>query len=178
MDWEPNVDGVEYFCTQVWPAVKAEVSGARLRLVGRNPDRRVQRWASSSIEVTGKVPSVLEHLHESAVVIVPLRIGGGTRLKIYEAMAAGKAVVSTTIGAEGLDVRNGKDIVLADDANAFAQAVILLLRDHELRKRYEKAAADTAAQFGWPAIGDQFSNILQAVIERRSKITAVPASQA
>jgi glycosyltransferase involved in cell wall biosynthesis len=138
----------------------------------------VQKWASNSIEVTGRVPSVLEHLHESAVVIVPLRIGGGTRLKIYEAMAAGKAVVSTTIGAEGLDVRNGKDIVLADDANAFAQAVILLLRDQELRQRYEKAAAETAAQFGWPAIGDQFSDILRSVVERKSKASAVPASRA
>jgi glycosyltransferase involved in cell wall biosynthesis len=177
MDWEPNVDGVEYFCTQIWPAVKAEIPEARLRFVGRNPDRRVQKWVSDSIEVTGRVPSVLEHLHDSAVVIVPLRIGGGTRLKIYEAMAAGKAVVSTTIGAEGLDVRNGKDIVLADDANAFAQAVILLLRDQELRQRYEKAAAETAAQFGWPAIGDQFSDILRSVVERKSKATAIPASR-
>ena len=100
MDWEPNVDGVEYFCTEVWPSIKAEVPEARFRIVGRNPDRRVQKWASNSIndggsiEVTGRVPSIVEHLRQSAVVIVPLRIGGGTRLKIYEAMATGKAVVS------------------------------------------------------------------------------------
>lgn len=172
MDWEPNVDGVEYFCSEVWPVIKAEVPEARFRIVGRNPDRRVQKWASNSthdsIEVTGRVPSVLEHLRESAVVIVPLRIGGGTRLKIYEAMATARAVVSTTVGAEGLDVHHGRDIILADDARSFAQAVIMLLRDPALRRRYEKAAAETAARYDWPAIGERFSEILQSVAEGKS----------
>lgn len=169
MDWEPNVDGVEYFCGEIWPTIQAEVPGARFRIVGRNPVRRVQKWASESIEVTGRVPSVVEHLRESAVVIVPLRIGGGTRLKIYEAMAAEKAVVSTTVGAEGLDVHAGRDIMLADDAKAFAQAVIMLLRDRDLRKRYEKAAAETAARYDWPAIGQRFSEVLRAVAEKKSE---------
>lgn len=178
MDWEPNVDGVEYFCGEIWPAVKAEVPGARFRIVGRNPGRRVQKWASESIEVTGRVPSVVEHLRDSAVVIVPLRIGGGTRLKIYEAMATGKAVVSTTVGAEGLDVRHGKDIMLADDPRSFAQAVIMLLRDRELRQRYEKAAADTAARFDWPAVGERFADVLRSVTQGDSKPGAVPARMA
>jgi glycosyltransferase involved in cell wall biosynthesis len=168
MDWEPNVDGVEYFCGEIWPSIKAEVPQARFRIVGRNPDRRVQKWASDSIEVTGRVPSVVEHLRQSAVVIVPLRIGGGTRLKIYEAMATAKAVVSTTVGAEGLDVHHGRDIILADDARSFAQAVIMLLRDPELRRRYEKAAAETAARYDWPAIGERFSEVLQSVAEKKS----------
>jgi glycosyltransferase involved in cell wall biosynthesis len=180
MDWEPNVDGVEYFCGQVWPSIKAEVPQARLRIVGRNPDRRIQKWASSSndgsIEVTGRVPSVVEHLQQSAVVIVPLRIGGGTRLKIYEAMATAKAVVSTTVGAEGLDVHHGRDIILADDPGSFAQAVIMLLRDPELRCRYGKAAAETAARYDWPAIGDRFGEILQLVAEKKSlAVRAIPA---
>jgi glycosyltransferase involved in cell wall biosynthesis len=183
MDWEPNVDGVEFFCGEVWPAIKAEVPEARLRIVGRNPDRRVQKWASdsiqnsiqSSIEVTGRVPSVVEHLHQSAVVIVPLRIGGGTRLKIYEAMASGKAVVSTTVGAEGLDVHPGRDIIFADDARSFAQAVIMLLRDPQLRRRYEKAAAETAARYDWPAIGERFTQVLQSVAEKKSfTMRAIP----
>jgi glycosyltransferase involved in cell wall biosynthesis len=168
MDWEPNVDAVEYFCGEVWPSIKAEVPQARFRIVGRNPDRRVQKWESDSIEVTGRVPSVVEHLHQSAVVIVPLRIGGGTRLKIYEAMATAKAVVSTTVGAEGLDVHHGRDIILADDARSFAQAVIMLLRDPELRRRYQKAAAETAARYDWPAIGERFSEVLQSVTEKKS----------
>ncbi len=170
MDWEPNVDGVEYFCSEIWPTIKAEAPQARFRIVGRNPDRRVQKWASDSIEVTGRVPSVVEHLHASAVVIVPLRIGGGTRLKIYEAMAAAKAVVSTTIGAEGLDVHHGRDIILADDPRSFAQAVIMLLQDPNLRRRYEQAAAETAARYDWPAIGERFSEVLQLVAEKKSVV--------
>jgi glycosyltransferase involved in cell wall biosynthesis len=169
MDWEPNADGVEYFCNQVWPAIKVEVPEARFRIVGRNPGRRVQKLASDSVEVTGRVPSVVEHLRESAVVIVPLRIGGGTRLKIYEAMAAGKAVVSTTVGAEGLDIHHGRDIVLADDARAFSQAVIMLMRDGELRSRYEKAAAETAARYDWSAIGHHFAHVLQSLAETKSQ---------
>src|SRR5208282_4722572 len=180
MDWEPNVDGVEYFCSEVWPLIKAEVPQARLRIVGRNPDRRVQKWAWSSddhsIEVSGRVPSVVEHLRQSAVVIVPLRIGGGTRLKIYEAMATAKAVVCTTVGAEGLDVHHGRDIILADDARSFAQAVIMLLRDPELRRRYEKAAAETAARYDWPAVGERFSEVLQSVAQKKSLAArAMPA---
>jgi polysaccharide biosynthesis protein PslH len=184
MDWEPNVDGVEYFCSEVWPTIKAEVPQARFRIVGRNPDRRVQKWASNStttndvgsIEVTGRVPSIVEHLHQSAVVIVPLRIGGGTRLKIYEAMATAKAVVSTTVGAEGLDVHHGRDIILADDPRSFAQAVIMLLRDPELRRRYEKAAVETAARYDWPAIGERFSEVLQSVAGKKSlAVRTIPA---
>ncbi len=171
MDWEPNVDGVEFFCGAVWPLIKAEIPGARFRIVGRNPDRRVEKWAAndSSISVTGRVPSVVEHLHESSAVIVPLRIGGGTRLKIYEAMATGKAVISTTIGAEGLDVTHGHDIMLADDAPSFAQAVITVLKDCDLRQRYETAAATTAARYDWPAIGERFAEVLQAVAQRKSR---------
>lgn len=156
MDWEPNVDAVEHFCARVWPAIKEEVPEAKFRIVGRNPDRRVQKLRSQVVEVTGSVASVAEHLQEAAVVVVPLRIGGGTRLKIYEAMAAGKAVVSTTVGAEGLDVHNGRDIWLADDAGAQAEAVVALLRDRELRRRYERAAAAQAAKFAWPAVAEKF----------------------
>jgi glycosyltransferase involved in cell wall biosynthesis len=169
MDWEPNVDGVEYFCSEVWPAIQVEVPEARVRIVGRNPDRRITKWASDFIEVTGRVPSVVEHLRQSAVIIVPLRIGGGTRLKIYEAMATAKAVVSTSIGAEGLDVHHGRDIMLADAPRSFAQAVIMLLRDRELRRRYERAAAETAARYDWPMIGERFSDILQSVAKAANR---------
>ena len=179
MDWEPNVDGVEYFCGGIWPAIKAEVPEARLRLVGRNPVSRVGKWASDAIEVTGRVPSVVEYLRQSAVVVVPLRIGGGTRLKIYEAMATAKAVVSTTVGAEGLDVHHGRDIILADDARSFSHAVIMLLCDRDLRQRYEKAAAETAARYDWPAIGERFGEVLQSMVEKKAHAAgAVPAGRA
>jgi glycosyltransferase involved in cell wall biosynthesis len=163
MDWEPNIDAMEYFCGEIWPLVVAEVAGAKFRIVGRNPDKRVQKLASKSVEVTGTVASVVDHLRQAAAVIVPLRIGGGTRLKIYEAMAMGKAIVSTSVGAEGLDVHHGRDIVLAEDAKIFAESIVGFLLDRELRSRYEQAAAALAAQYGWPAIGDKFGKVLEIV---------------
>jgi polysaccharide biosynthesis protein PslH len=143
--------------------VLARIPQAKFRIVGRNPDRRVQRFAGDSIEVTGRVPEVIDQLREAAVVIVPLRIGGGTRLKIYEAMAAGKAIVSTSVGAEGLDVHHGRDITLADDPRAFAEAILMLLENADVRKRYERAAAELAARYDWPAVAARFEEVLEKV---------------
>jgi sugar transferase (PEP-CTERM/EpsH1 system associated) len=163
MDWEPNIDAVQYFCAEIWPRILAKVPEARFRIVGRNPDRRVEAMACESVEVTGRVSSVVEHLREAAVVVVPLRVGGGTRLKIYEAMAVGKAVVSTTVGAEGLDVHHGKDVILADSPNVFAESVITLLEDVEARRRMGQAAAVLAGKYAWPVIADKFGEVLQQV---------------
>jgi polysaccharide biosynthesis protein PslH len=175
MDWQPNVDAMQYFCRQIWPAILAQVPEAKFRVVGRNPDSRVLNLRSNSIEVTGSVPSVIDHLREAGVVVVPLRIGGGTRLKIYEAMAMGKAVVSTSVGAEGLDVHQGQDIILADDPSGFANSVTMLLRNAELRQRYESAAARLAAQYDWTAVGEKFADGLRFVATTRHRVgSAVP----
>jgi glycosyltransferase involved in cell wall biosynthesis len=160
MDWEANIDGVDYFCRGIWPEVKAGVPAAKFCVVGRNPHPRVAKWASDSVEITGRVSSVLPYLSRADVFVVPLRIGGGTRLKIYEAMAAGKAVVSTAVGAEGLDVHHGKDILLADTEKAFAGAIIDLLRDSGLRRRMGNAAARLAAQYDWAIIARRFEDVL------------------
>ncbi len=168
MDWEANVDGVEYFCRDIWPRVLAAVPRARFRVVGRDPHPRVLRHASATVEVTGRVPSVVGHLKEAAVFVVPLRVGGGTRLKIYEAMAAGKAVVSTTIGAEGLDVHDGRDIIIADDAEKFAASVIELLQDDGRRRELERAASELAARYDWKAIAAHFEESLSRAAEQAS----------
>ena len=160
MDWEPNIDAAEYFCSEIWPRITHAYPGAQFQLIGRSPHSRVRRLASESITVTGTVPSVMDFLRDATVVVVPLRVGGGTRLKIYEAMAMGKAVVSTTIGAEGLDVQSGRDLILADEAKAFADSVLALLRDAELRRRYEVAAAASASRFDWAKISEHFNDIL------------------
>ena len=166
MDWEPNVDAMEYFCQRIWPAIRSQAPEAKLRIVGRNPGDRVRKLASDHVAITGRVPSVADHLREASVVVVPLRIGGGTRLKIYEAMAAGKAVVSTSIGAEGLDVHPGRDIVLADNPQSFADAVLTLLRDKDLRRNYEKAAAELAQQYDWSIIGEKFGRTLELICDQ------------
>jgi polysaccharide biosynthesis protein PslH len=161
MDWEPNIDGVEFFCKDIWPLVLARIPEARLRIVGREPDPRVKKPASRSVHVTGTVPSVIDHLREAAVLVVPLRIGGGTRIKIYEGMAMGKATVSTSVGAEGLDVHHQRDILLSDDAHSFAESVIRLLRDEAFRQRVEVAAVATASQYDWSVVSRRFAEILQ-----------------
>ena len=171
MDWKPNIDAVEFFCAEVLPHIHAKVPEARFRIVGRNPGQRVQNLRSGAVEVTGTVSSVLEHLQAAAIVVVPLRVAGGTRLKIYEAMAAGKAIVSTSIGAEGLDVHPGQDIILADNAEEFADAAVMLIRDSKLRKRYESAAAELALQYDWRLVGQKFVCVLQEAVAAESDST-------
>ena len=163
MDWEPNIDAMEYFCAQIWPRILAEYPDAIFQIVGRNPFARVQRLASKSVQVTGTVPSVKDYLRDATVVIVPLRIGGGTRLKIYEAMAMGKALVSTSIGAEGLSFQDGRDLLLADDASSFAGAILLLLRDGQVRRKFEQAAVALAAQYDWSVVAGQLAEVLEKI---------------
>ena len=164
MDWAPNIDGVEFFCKEIWPQVLTKVPGARFRIVGRDPQPRVRALASENVEVTGTVPSIIDHLREAAVFVVPLRIGGGTRIKIYEGMAMGKATVSTTVGAEGLDVQHGRDILLEDSPAGFASAIVTFLQNEEVRRRYEAAAAATARKYDWSVITEQFVEVLQKTI--------------
>ena len=173
MDWEANIDGVEYFCKDIWPRVLTQVPEARFRIVGRDPHPRVKRLASESVEVTGTVPSIVDHLRAAAVFVVPLRIGGGTRIKIYEAMAMGKATISTAVGAEGLDVQHGRDILLEDDPAGFAEAIVKLLRDEVLLRRFEAAAAATARQYDWSVITERFVEVLDRTIRAAEATSAI-----
>jgi glycosyltransferase involved in cell wall biosynthesis len=178
MDWEPNIDGVEFFCREIWPLVLARVPNARFRIVGRDPHPRVKKLASDSVEVTGTVPSIVEHLRSAAVFVVPLRMGGGTRIKIYEGMAMGKATVSTTVGAEGLDVEHGRDILLEDKPDTFADAIITFLQDESVRRRYEAAAAATARKYDWSVIAQDFVEVLQKTIDAASGVVSQAAVRA
>jgi polysaccharide biosynthesis protein PslH len=164
MDWEPNIDAVEYFCREIWPTVLASFPNARFQIVGRNPHLRVQRLADNTIQVTGMVASVVDYLHSATIVVVPLRIGGGTRLKIFEAMAMGKALVSTSIGAEGLDVTPGRDLLLADTPETFASSILSLLRRPDLRRNCERHAAILAAHYDWSEIASAFAEVLEKAI--------------
>jgi polysaccharide biosynthesis protein PslH len=140
MDWLPNEDAMRFFCRDVLPLIRAEEPRARLSIVGRSPTAAVRALAEEHIEVTGTVPDVRPFMRKAAVHVVPLRIGGGTRLKIFEAMAMGQAVVSTTIGAEGLPVADGEHVRIADGPRAFADAVLSLLRDPRRRQSLGAAA--------------------------------------
>jgi sugar transferase (PEP-CTERM/EpsH1 system associated) len=174
MDWLPNEDAMAHFCTDILPLIRAEEPEATLSIVGRAPTPAVQRLAADSgIEVTGRVDDVRDHIARGAVYIVPIRIGGGTRLKIFEAMAMGKAVVSTTVGAEGLPVSDGADVCIADAPRAFAAAVVSLLRDAGRRMQLERAARDlVVTHYDWSAVAEQLDNALLAAAQGRMPAAA------
>jgi polysaccharide biosynthesis protein PslH len=175
MDWLPNEDAMLYFVRDILPRIRASEPDVTLSIVGRTPTPAVQRLAAENrIEVTGRVDDVRPHVAAAEVYIVPLRIGGGTRLKIFEAMSMAKAVVSTTIGAEGLPITPGRDIVLADEPAAFADAVVQLIRTREKREAIERAARDLVKEkYDWAAVSRNFEEALgaargEAHVSRRS----------
>ena len=135
MDWQPNEDAVLYFCDQILPFIRAKLPGAKFYIVGSNPTDRVLKLRTiQGVIVTGSVEDVRPYIVESTVYVVPLRIGGGTRLKILQALAMEKAVVSTSIGCEGLGLQPGKHLLVADDPEQFAAGTIQLIKDTSLRR--------------------------------------------
>jgi sugar transferase (PEP-CTERM/EpsH1 system associated) len=162
MDWLPNEDGMQLFVREILPRIRESIPDATLSIIGRAPTPAVQRLAEDrGVEVTGRVDDIRPHIAAGAVYVVPLRIGGGTRLKIFEAMAMGKAVVSTTIGAEGLPVTDGRDIRIADDPASFARAVVHLIREPEERRILEAAARRLVQdRYDWSAVAVDFERAL------------------
>ena len=162
MDWLPNEDGMTYFCRDIFPLIRRQEPGATLSIIGRSPTPAVRRLAElPGVEVTGRVDDVRPHIATGTVYVVPLRIGGGTRLKIFEAMSMAKAVVSTTIGAEGLPVTNGRDLVIADEPARFADAAVRLMRDADARRAIEVAARRLVVErYDWSAVAADFEGAL------------------
>jgi sugar transferase (PEP-CTERM/EpsH1 system associated) len=161
MDWLPNEDGILWFTDEILPKIRARVPGATLTVVGRNPPARVRALADRDplVRVTGTVPDVRPYIERAAVFVVPLRIGGGTRLKIFEAMAMERAVVSTAVGAEGLPVSDGENVALADAPQAFADAVSGMLEAPMRAAALGAAAADLVrTSFGWDRVADIFAD--------------------
>lgn len=163
MDWRPNIDGIHWFVADILPLIRRRRPECSVAVAGRNPPAEILRLAQADarIHVTGTLADVRPYLWDSAVSIVPLRIGGGTRLKIYEAMAAKVPVVSTTIGAEGLDVRDGENIVHADSPEAFAERCLALLGCAEARRKQSQAAWEmVSACYSWEAVSRKFELLL------------------
>jgi glycosyltransferase involved in cell wall biosynthesis len=163
MDWLPNEDAILYLVGSILPLIQQHCPEVTLEVVGRRPSRKLQAVAEAAqcIRLTGWVEDIRPFVARGSVCIVPLRIGGGTRLKIFEAMAMGKAVVSTTVGAEGLPVRSGDNILLADTPNDFAASVISLLRDPQQRHRLGTAARILVQEnYSWPKVAESFARIL------------------
>ncbi|MFY9744551.1 MAG: glycosyltransferase [Candidatus Sulfotelmatobacter sp.] len=169
MDWLPNEDAIFYFLDEIFPLIVQKSPRIVLEVVGRKPSRKLQARAEQerNVTLTGWVEDIRPYLARAAVCIVPLRIGGGTRLKIFEAMAMAKAVVSTSVGAEGLPVSSGRNICLADTPRDFADRVISLLEDSSERRRIGTAARMMVQEkYSWGQIAESFSQTLLKVLSR------------
>ncbi|NOT22632.1 MAG: glycosyltransferase [Nitrospiraceae bacterium] len=167
MDWLPNEDAILYFAEQILPRIKNILPDIRLTIVGRSPSPRVFQLSrqESGITITGRVEDVRPYMQRAGAYIVPIRIGGGTRLKVYEAMAMEMPVVSTRVGAEGLPVLHGEHLLFADTPEDFATAVIRILTDADLARALgEKASATVRERYGWGNVATKFSLICQDVL--------------
>jgi glycosyltransferase involved in cell wall biosynthesis len=163
MDWYPNEDGILNFIETTLPRIEREVPGSFLTVVGRRPSQRLRAQAAAArVRVTGTVDDVRPHMAEAAVYVVPLRVGGGTRLKIFEALAMGKAVVSTGVGAEGLPLVPGRHALIADSPAEFADAVVGLLRDPDRRQALGQAGRRLVEErFSWRQVAREFGERLK-----------------
>lgn len=171
MDWRPNLDGMEWFLEEIWPIVRQHRPETTLAIVGRQPPAAFAARARSTpgVTVTGTVPDVRPYLWGSRMSIVPLRIGGGTRLKIYESMGASVPVVSTTIGAEGLHLTPGIHYANADDATGFAtQCLNLLSAQSGAPDIAANALSFVTERFGWPVVAAHFERVLEGCVTAAS----------
>jgi glycosyltransferase involved in cell wall biosynthesis len=163
MDWLANIDAIEFFLDAVWPKIAAAVPQARMTVVGRAPPAHLVervRTRAANWTFTGYVDDIRPHIRSAAVYVIPLRVGGGTRLKVFEAMALGCPVVATAIGVEGLPLQAGTHYLLADEAGAMAESVVRLLGDAGARERLSSAArAYVAEHFSFRSIARDFERI-------------------
>jgi polysaccharide biosynthesis protein PslH len=169
MDVHTNKDAVLYFWRDIFPLLQKQHPQVRITFVGSAPPKVIADAASrnGNIKVTGFVDDVRPYIDEAEVMIVPLRIGSGTRLKILDAMAMGKAIVSTPTGCEGLEISDGKNILIADTQEDFANKIIELLSNRDMRIKLGKHARNLAETYDWSLITDKQENVYQSVIERR-----------
>ena len=170
MSYVPNIDGVTHFIQDIWPRIAEANPDARCKIIGGRAPASVQALAGPRVELTGFVPDLRPHLAEAAAVVVPLRLGGGTRLKIVEAMAMGKAIVSTTLGAEGINAVPGQEILLEDNPSAFADAVSRLLAEPALAARIGRSARQLAVErYSWSGAAQALEGFYRRILETRSQ---------
>jgi glycosyltransferase involved in cell wall biosynthesis len=160
MSWPPNAEGLRWLLREVWPRVRDAVPDARLLAVGGGPPEDVQRLAAADdrVELPGRVPELEPWFERASVVVIPILSGAGIRLKVLDALASGRAIVSTTMGAEGAVVADGEHLVIADGARAFADATIALLRDPgDMGAKARRLAEE---RYDWRVLGDRFEALL------------------
>ena len=173
MDWLANIDGIEHYAERIWPLISQAVPDAKMRVVGRVPPAWMVKRIESLYpewEFTGFVDDVRDHISGADAFVIPLRVGGGTRIKAFEAMAMGVPVVSTAIGIEGLPVEAGAHYLLGDDDEEFAEQVVSLLRDGSLRAKLSVDARRLVReQFDYRVAARVFEQICLDTVEHHRK---------
>lgn len=170
MHYHPNIDAVHYFFREIHPHLVKLIPEVRVSIVGHRPPEDVLSWQRlPGVKITGSVPDIRPYLAECTATIVPLRLGGGTRLKIMESIASGRPVVSTSVGAQGLGMRHGEHLLLADDPIKFAEEAAGLLNDRELRRHLvAKARPFVVERFSWKALGEKFEILCSELVGRKT----------
>lgn len=164
MGYRPNIDAVTFFCREIYPRIMAEFPGVAFWIVGKNPSEEVIQLNGGGVHVTGQVDDLCPYYSRSTVCVVPLRAGGGTRLKILEAMALSRPVVTTSIGCEGLEVADGKHLLIADTPDQFAEKTLLLLADEGLRQRIAAQARElVVTRYDWDIIARRLMQVYAEV---------------
>jgi glycosyltransferase involved in cell wall biosynthesis len=178
LDYRPNIDGVTFLVDEVLPLLRERFPDVRLTVVGRGPASEVRALERRGVEATGEVPDVRPYLRGAAVVVVPIRMGSGTRLKVVEALSLAKPVVSTTLGCEGVDVRDREHLLIGDTPQAFAAQVERLFDDAEAGERLGRAGRELMErQYSWEYAGRLLEEVYASVIgaesglERRDRVT-------
>lgn len=167
----PNRDAVEFFLDSIWPSVREQQPEATFHTIGKNlTDEKSRFERHPGVACLGYVRDIRPHFAEAECSVVPIRTGGGTRLKILDAWAMGKAIVSTSIGCEGLDTVDGQNILIRDDPADFANAVVNVLRDAELRTRLARNGRTTAEEvYAWPVVGNKINSLYNNLLDRNAR---------
>jgi glycosyltransferase involved in cell wall biosynthesis len=166
-DWEPNSDAMHWYFDEILPLIRKDVPKVETWAVGKSPTAAMKRMAESDprFHVTGRVEDVRPYMHKGSVYIVPMRSGSGTRLKVFEALSCGKAMVSTPTGAEGLPVKDAESVMLAATAEEFAAKTIRLLKNAPLRQAIGRAARELViGRYSWDKVGEEFDDIVQRTV--------------
>jgi glycosyltransferase involved in cell wall biosynthesis/ubiquinone/menaquinone biosynthesis C-methylase UbiE len=170
MDWLPNNESIIWFCNSVFPLIKKEIPGAKLYVVGKNPSNKIKKLASKDIIVTGFVEDEREYMAKSQVFIVPLKTGSGMRIKILNALAMGKAVISTPIGCEGIEVQHRKNVYIADTEKEFAQGAIELLKNKDIREGLgEEGLRFVKEKYQWERIAEEITENYRKIADFKNR---------
>ena len=172
INYFPNTDGLKYFLKEIFPIIQREIPSIQFVIAGKNPTPEIREYSTDpQIEVTGYVKDIRECFSKASIVVVPLRIGGGTRLKILEAMAMGVPVISTSVGAEGLNLVHKQDILIADTPNQFAREVIQLCRDEVTQQRLAKNGRKLIeSKYDWKAIVSSLEQTYENLLNHQSRM--------